>query len=120
MIDDPSDQLVTPPILVKKVAFCSGQIYFKAAEERKKRERWDVALVRVEQLAPFPFQQVKEVLERYSNAEVVWLQEEPKNMGAWTHTRPRFRTVINELNLNSKIRYVGRAPAASPATGLAV
>ena len=120
VIDDAAEDLISPPILVKRVALCSGQMYFRAQEERKARGRWDVALVRVEQLAPFPFQQVKDTLERYSNAEIVWLQEEPKNMGAWSHVRPRAKTVLGELQFSQKIRYIGRNPSASPATGLAV
>eukprot|EP00754_Rhynchopus_humris_P016385 Rhum_TRINITY_DN14511_c4_g2::Rhum_TRINITY_DN14511_c4_g2_i1::g.93740::m.93740/K00164/OGDH, sucA; 2-oxoglutarate dehydrogenase E1 component len=119
VIDDEAEDLISPPILVKRVALCSGQMYFRAQEERKARGRWDVALVRVEQLAPFPFQQVKDTLERYSNADIVWLQEEPKNMGAWSHVRPRAKTVLGELQFSQKIRYIGRNPSASPATGLA-
>eukprot|EP01064_Diplonema_japonicum_P023215 TRINITY_DN33660_c0_g1_i1.p1 TRINITY_DN33660_c0_g1~~TRINITY_DN33660_c0_g1_i1.p1 ORF type:complete len:993 (+),score=244.96 TRINITY_DN33660_c0_g1_i1:43-3021(+) len=118
VIDDGSKDLVAPPILVKRVALCTGQIYFKAVDERKKRGRWDVALVRVEQLAPFPFQEVADILTKYSNAEFVWLQEEPKNMGAWSHARPRVRNIVKDAGLQSgKLRYIGRAAAASPATG---
>eukprot|EP01059_Diplonema_ambulator_P036204 TRINITY_DN8948_c0_g1_i1.p1 TRINITY_DN8948_c0_g1~~TRINITY_DN8948_c0_g1_i1.p1 ORF type:complete len:994 (+),score=328.97 TRINITY_DN8948_c0_g1_i1:45-3026(+) len=118
VLDDHAKDLVAPPILVKRVALCTGQIYFKAAEERAKRGRWDVALVRVEQLAPFPFWDVKDILTKYSNAEFVWLQEEPRNMGSWGHVRPRVRNIIKDAGLDlHKLRYIGRQAAASPATG---
>ncbi|KAJ9441138.1 hypothetical protein DIPPA_25191 [Diplonema papillatum] len=118
VIDDKAEELVSPPILVKRVALVSGQMYFKAAAERSKRERWDVALIRVEQVAPFPFQGLAKILTRYSNAEYVWLQEEPKNMGSWSHIRPRFRTTVKKLDIPiKKLRYIGRRASASPASG---
>ena len=74
----------------------------------------DLAIVRVEQLHPFPFEQLRELLARYDVADVVWVQEEPWNMGAWSFVEDRLRKV---LPTRSQLRYVGRREAASPATG---
>eukprot|EP01062_Namystynia_karyoxenos_P082975 TRINITY_DN944_c0_g2_i1.p1 TRINITY_DN944_c0_g2~~TRINITY_DN944_c0_g2_i1.p1 ORF type:complete len:1042 (+),score=381.08 TRINITY_DN944_c0_g2_i1:85-3126(+) len=120
VIDDNWPDLVVPRMLVKRVAFCSGQIYHHAAAERAKRGCNDIALVRIEQLAPFPFREVAQILDAYTSAEFVWLQEEPRNMGAWSHFNPRFRNIMKAMTggeLPKKPRYIGRAPAASPATG---
>jgi len=77
-----------------------------------------VAIVRVEQLAPFPFHHVIPQLSKYPNANIVWVQEEPKNMGAWSFVAPHFVSSINHVNHSSrKISYVGRRTAASPAVG---
>ena len=78
-----------------------------------------VALVRVEQLFPFPFAALGKVLRRYRNAEIVWCQEEPQNMGAWNFVDRRIEEVLAGLDIAAKRpRFVGRAEAASPATGL--
>lgn len=109
--------IVSNPDVVKSVIFCSGKIYYELVEARKDRK--DVAIVRVEQIAPFPWDYVTSEMTLYKNAKPVWCQEEPKNMGAWSYVEPRFRTafkVINKKDLS--IRYAGRKPAASTATGL--
>ena len=80
----------------------------------------DVKIVRVEQLSPFPWDLVDRELRRYPNAEVVWCQEEPMNMGAWAHVAPRFQTLFKQPHVNrplDALRYAGRAPSASTATG---
>ena len=78
-----------------------------------------VALVRVEQLYPFPFNALAKVLQRYRNAEIVWCQEEPQNMGAWNFVDRRIEEVLAGLDVAAKRpRFAGRAEAASPATGL--
>ncbi|MGE0567484.1 MAG: 2-oxoglutarate dehydrogenase E1 component, partial [Bacteroidia bacterium] len=95
---------------VKRVAFCSGKIYYELLEQRAKEGVNDVAFVRVEQLYPFPKKQIEAVLEKYKNAsQFLWVQEEPENMGAW-----RF---INHYFCSLNLKYVGREEAASPATG---
>lgn len=104
---------------VTKVVFCTGQIYYELLAERENRGMKDVALVRIEQLAPFPFDSVAENVKRYPNAEVVWAQHEPKNMGAYNFANPRIMTATRVLNENEKrARYVGRAVSAAPATGM--
>jgi len=98
---------------VRRVVFCTGKLYYdlSAAEGRPAH----VALVRVEELYPWPHAQVAAALERYPSVEdVVWAQEEPQNMGAWGFVAPRLRASTgNALN----VRYVGRPERASPAEG---
>jgi len=101
---------------VKRVLLCSGKVYYDLAAERTKRGIQDIAIVRIEQLYPFPAGELRSVLTRYpESAEVFWVQEEPKNMGAW-----RFMVKDIQPMLDSSrrvLRYVGRAEAASPAAG---
>ncbi|MCY4479377.1 MAG: 2-oxoglutarate dehydrogenase E1 component, partial [Rhodospirillales bacterium] len=81
----------------------------------------DVALLRLEQIAPFPSRSFMVEVAPYRDAEVVWCQEEPENMGAWTFVAPRIEQVLTELDgAARRPRYVGRTPAASPATGFLV
>ncbi|CAM9964849.1 unnamed protein product, partial [Hapterophycus canaliculatus] len=88
--------------------------------ERKQAGRTDIAIVRVEQVSPFPFDKVAVHIKKYHNAEVCWAQEEPKNMGAWSFVRPCIKTSTRKLNnMERRPRYIGRPTAAAPATGLA-
>ncbi|CAD5218540.1 unnamed protein product [Bursaphelenchus okinawaensis] len=101
---------------VKKVVFCTGKVYYEILTARKERNLDDsIALVRVEQICPFPYDQIKAECDRYPNAQVVWGQEEPKNMGYWTYVQPRLNSLIRDQN--RVVNYVGRKSAASPATG---
>ncbi|DAZ93464.1 TPA: hypothetical protein N0F65_006523 [Lagenidium giganteum] len=103
---------------VKRLVLCSGKVYYDMLQEREDRDVKDVALVRVEQIAPFPFDKVAEVAAQYKNAEIVWAQEEPQNMGFWTYVAPRIETALNKINNDSRRpSYVGRSAAAAPATG---
>jgi 2-oxoglutarate dehydrogenase E1 component len=114
-----TDQLV-PDAEVKRVVLCSGKVYYDLLAARRERGIKDVAIVRVEQLYPFPVVSLPAILAAYTKAEVVWCQEEPLNNGAWHHVDRRIEEVLTPLNIAAKRpRYVGRAPAASPATGLA-
>ncbi|MCH8557202.1 MAG: multifunctional oxoglutarate decarboxylase/oxoglutarate dehydrogenase thiamine pyrophosphate-binding subunit/dihydrolipoyllysine-residue succinyltransferase subunit, partial [Balneolia bacterium] len=100
---------------VRKVVFCSGKVFYDLYTKRKEDEINDVALVRIEQYYPFPDSDVRAQLAQYPNAkEVVWCQEEPRNMGAWTYIRSRFEY---DLNNEFDIDYVGRFASASPAAG---
>lgn len=104
---------------VKTVVLCTGQIYYELLTEREKLERTDIVLVRLEQIAPFAFDRVAQVCAQFSNAEVVWAQQEPKNMGAYAYISPRVETATRELNGHEKRpRYVGRPVSAAPATGM--
>lgn len=104
---------------VKTLVLCTGQIYYELLAEREERGRTDVALVRLEQIAPFAFDRVAEICQKYSNAEVVWAQQEPKNMGAYTYIHPRVETATREINKEEKRpRYVGRPVSGAPATGM--
>ena len=105
----------TDPTNVKKVVFCSGKIFYDIDKKRKEEGRTDLAVVRVEELCPFPAEEIKAELGRYpSDAEKVWVQEEPENMGAWTFVGPRF-----ENQLSYKLGYIGRKSAAAAAVGAA-
>ena len=103
---------------VRRVVLCSGKIYHELAAQRTERKIADVALVRVEQLYPFPDAALGQVLQRYPNAETVWCQEEPQNMGAWNFVDRRIEAVLDRLpNPVKRPGYAGRHEAASPATG---
>ncbi|MCE2773019.1 MAG: 2-oxoglutarate dehydrogenase E1 component [Bacteroidetes bacterium] len=95
---------------VKRIVFCTGKIYYDLIEQREKTGQLDTAVVRIEQLYPFPQQQLNELLKKYSGAkQFIWAQEEPENMGAWSFVVRRFKGI--------QLDYVGRDEAASPATG---
>jgi 2-oxoglutarate dehydrogenase E1 component len=104
---------------VRRVIFCSGKIYYELLEERRNLKLDDVALVRVEQLSPFPFDKIALELNKYPNAEFVWSQEEPKNMGAWYFVQDRIMTSSRVINGKGDIRpaYCGRKTMASPSEG---
>jgi len=105
---------------IKRVVMCSGKVYYDLLEERDARGIDDVYILRFEQFYPFPAQSAVKELERFKNAEMVWCQEEPKNQGAWTFIEPNLEWVLGRINAkNIRPVYVGRATAASPATGLA-
>jgi 2-oxoglutarate dehydrogenase E1 component len=94
---------------IRRVLLCTGKVYFDLLEQQRKGNHSDVAIVRLEQLYPFPADQLNNILARYGKAELVWVQEEPVNMGAWVHVR-------NNLD-GKKLGVVGRRASASTATG---
>jgi 2-oxoglutarate dehydrogenase E1 component len=105
---------------VKRVVLCSGKVYYDLHAERAERRINDIALVRVEQLYPFPRISLTEQLTRYPDAEIIWCQEEPANMGSWSYIDRRIENLLEEIGGKAKRPvYVGRREAASPATGLA-
>jgi len=104
-------------IKVRRVILCSGKVYFDLVAERRKRKIDDIAILRIEQLYPFPFSRLGVRLSQYPNAEVVWCQEEPENMGAWYFVDRRIERALS--GLNARPIYIGRPEAASPATGSA-
>jgi len=104
---------------IRRVVLCTGKVYYDLLQQRREDGISDVALLRVEQLYPFPEGTLAEELARYPEAEIVWCQEEPANMGAWTFVDRRIEAVLEELGGKARRpRYVGRPAAASPATGL--
>lgn len=142
----PKSRAYSPPVEpeVRRIVFCSGKVYYELHAERERRKAGGgdgaaagsggggaeaaggVAIVRVEQLAPFPFDLVRRELRRYPNAEVLWSQEEPMNMGAYFHVQPRLVGCMRaegrgEGRLGAagggRVRYAGRPPSASTATG---
>ena len=106
------DEVITPGPDARKLIFCSGKVYYDLAREREAKGIKDVAIARLEQIAPFPFDKVQEERQRFPNAEILFVQEEPKNMGAYSYCEDRIETAVGVSP-----QYVGRACAASPATG---
>lgn len=109
---------VLPDDKIRRIVLCSGKIYYELAAQREKDGVNDVVLVRLEQIAPFPFHEVAATVVKYPNAEVVWCQEEPKNMGCWYYVQDRIMTATRKIN-NDERRpaYVGRPTMSSPAEG---
>ncbi|MFC3120623.1 2-oxoglutarate dehydrogenase E1 component [Agaribacter flavus] len=102
---------------VKRVVMCSGKVYYDLLEERRKREQKDIAIIRIEQLYPFPQQEINEIFAQYSHVkDWVWCQEEPQNQGAWYCSQHHFWESIPK---GAKLTYAGRAASASPAVGYA-
>jgi 2-oxoglutarate dehydrogenase E1 component len=103
------------PKQTRRVVLCSGKVFFDLLDARRKRELTDVAIVRIEQLYPFPAEDFRAELERFSAAkEIVWCQEEPQNQGAWQYVRPLLQ---DALRAQQELRYAGRPASASPAVG---
>jgi 2-oxoglutarate dehydrogenase E1 component len=104
---------------IRRVVLCSGKVYYDLYEEREKRGIDDIYLMRVEQLYPVPLKALVQELGRFKGAELVWCQEEPRNMGAWHFIEPYLEWVLNQIHApNKRPRYAGRAAAAATATGL--
>ena len=104
---------------IRRVVLCSGKVYFDLYEEREKRGIDDIYLMRIEQLYPVPLKALVQELSRFKSAEVVWCQEEPRNMGAWHFIEPYLEWVLNQAGAaNRRPRYTGRAASAATATGL--
>lgn len=104
---------------IKRVVLCSGQVFTALHKKRATIEDKNTAIIRVEQLHPFPFAQLRDALNSYTGLEdIVWCQEEPLNMGAWSFVSPRLTTTIGETSHNNlQVRYAGRDPSASVAAG---
>jgi 2-oxoglutarate dehydrogenase E1 component len=104
------------PAAVTRVIFCSGQIYYDLVAAREELKAGHIAIARLEQLYPFAAGQVREVIGRYpASAEIIWTQEEPRNMGAWRFMYGHFAPLLDPSR--RKIGYAGREESASPATG---
>ncbi|MDB6178481.1 2-oxoglutarate dehydrogenase E1 component [Paracoccus sp. Z330] len=105
---------------IRRVVICSGKVYYDLLKARDEAGIDDVYLLRLEQYYPFPAQAMVKEMGRFTQAEVVWCQEEPKNQGAWSFVEPYLEWVLERLGAkHARARYVGRNAAASPATGLA-
>lgn len=112
LIDDVS---IGDPGKVNRLVFCSGKVFYDLEAARTEARDERVAVIRLEQLYPFPAEGVKAVVDRYPNAtQLFWTQEEPQNMGAWFFVEPRLRELKRD---EMTLRYIGRVPSASPATG---
>ena len=114
VIADPGMEAVA----AKRVILCSGKVYYHMLEEREVRGITDIALVRLEQLYPFPDLELEEVLKTYPNiSDIVWCQEEPMNQGAWYSSQHHMRNVIQRTHPQLHLSYVGRESSAAPAAG---
>jgi 2-oxoglutarate dehydrogenase E1 component len=103
---------------IRRVVICSGKVYYDLYEEREKRGLNDIYLLRIEQLYPFPTKALMAELSRFKQAEIVWCQEEPRNMGAWVFVDIFLEWVLNQINAKSRrARYTGRPASASTAVG---
>ncbi|NCA28758.1 MAG: 2-oxoglutarate dehydrogenase E1 component [Proteobacteria bacterium] len=103
---------------IRRLILCSGKVYYDLIEAREAGKINDVAIIRLEQLYPFPAQELTIELKKYKNAEIIWCQEEPKNMGAWKFVDDLIEEVLTaNKHKNSRAKYVGRIASASPATG---
>ena len=104
---------------IRRLILCSGKVYFDLLEERNKRGINDIYLLRLEQLYPFPAKALIKEMAAFRNAEIVWCQEEPQNMGAWSYIQPGIEWVLDHLDARfRRPRYVGRSASAATATGL--
>jgi 2-oxoglutarate dehydrogenase E1 component len=107
-----------PDDKISRVIICSGKVYFDLVDARAKTGRDDVYILRLEQFYPWPMKSVMQVMARFANAELVWCQEEPKNMGGWTFVDPWLELTLDRLSIKAKrARYVGRPASASTAAG---
>lgn len=103
---------------IKRVVLCSGQVYTTLHKRRAELENKDTAFIKVEQMHPFPYAQLKETLQSYSNVnDFVWCQEEPMNFGSYSFVAPRINETVKEAGLDWELRYAGRNPSASVAAG---
>lgn len=121
LIPDPAHgKSISNPPDIKRVIYCTGQVYMALSKYREARNITDTAITRIEQLHPFPWEQVKENLEQYPSAsDVVWCQEESLNDGPWAFARSRLETIFDttEQHKGRRVRFAGREATASVATG---
>jgi len=128
VIGERDPDIAANPDKVERLVFCSGKVYFELAEKRKQLGLDNVAIVTVEMISPFPFDKVRDQMQLYKAVShgdgvhpgnVIWCQEEPKNMGAYQFVRPRFVSVARQaMNSDLVMNYIGRRAAAAPATGI--
>ena len=110
---------IVPDEKIRRVVLCSGKVYYDLLDGRAKRKVNDVYLMRLEQFYPWPMKSMITELGRFKNAELVWCQEEPKNMGGWTFVDPWLELTLDRAEMKVKrARYVGRPASASTAAGL--
>lgn len=110
ILDDPN-----PPLEPKRAVFCSGRIYYDLLAEKQRTKSEEILLIRIEQLYPFHESRARQIIAKYPTVmDYLWVQEEPKNMGAWTYIQPVLQELLPE---NKYLKYVGRNRSAAPAVG---
>ncbi len=115
---DDARETLLPDAEIKRVVLCTGKVYYDLLEERERRGLKNIQLIRLEQLYPFPDNALSKEILRYPMAEFVWVQEEPKNQGAWTFIAPRIEETMAKNGRKERLRYIGRPEYASTAAGL--
>ena len=103
---------------INRVVLCSGKIYFELQDHIDVLKRDNIHIIRLEQLYPFPYEALEEELIDFKNCEMIWCQEEPKNMGAWQFVQERVLSVVQKVTGKNELHFIGRRAAASPATGV--
>jgi 2-oxoglutarate dehydrogenase E1 component len=117
LLRDGAEAALAEDAKIRRVVLCSGKVYYDLLEEREKRGLNDIYLLRIEQLYPFPAKALAAELGRFTNADMVWCQEEPRNMGAWSFVEPSIEEALTEAGMPKRARYAGRPASASTATG---
>ena len=113
------DDSVEDKAKINKIILCSGKVFYDLNEQKNIKEKYNIALIRIEQLYPFPYDDLQEVLSKYKNfEEIIWCQEEPYNQGAWFSHRHRIQRVLDRFNDKKQIKLVSRPAAAAPAVGM--
>lgn len=114
------DQNGVSPDRVSRLLFCSGKVYYDLLAAREQKDTWNAGIVRLEQLYPWPQEEIETILWRYpSSTELVWVQEEPRNMGAYLFIRDKLEALLAKDKSRRTLNYAGRPEAASTATGSA-
>ena len=103
---------------INRVVLCSGKIYFELQDHIDALKLDNIQIIRLEQLYPFPYEALEEELIDFKNCEMIWCQEEPKNMGAWQFVQERVLSVVQKVTGKNELHFIGRRAAASPATGV--
>ncbi len=103
---------------INRIVFCSGKIYFELQDHINELKLNNVYIIRLEQLYPFPYEALKQGIKKFINCELIWCQEEPKNMGAWEFIEKRLKSVLHLVGAKNELHFIGRKAAASPATGV--
>ncbi|ORX62762.1 oxoglutarate dehydrogenase, E1 component [Hesseltinella vesiculosa] len=118
-LPEPHPKALATATKIKRHILCTGQVYYALLKAREQNNFDDIAISRIEQLHPFPYAQVRDHADKYPNAELIWCQEEPLNMGSWAHVEPRILTSLTQTKHHpqTKLAYAGRPPSASVATG---
>ena len=114
------DQEIKDKKGVKRVILCSGKVYYDLYEARASKALNNIAIIRIEQLYPFPEKEIRQILADYPDADIIWCQEEPKNMGSWQFICHLIEDVLKDIRKeNNRPCYIGRKASASPAVGYA-
>ncbi len=103
---------------INRIIFCSGKIYYELQDRINELKLSNIYIIRLEQLYPFPYEALKQGIKKFNQCEMIWCQEEPKNMGTWEFVEKRLKSVFNYIGSKDELYFIGRRAAASPATGV--